>query len=85
MKLKKNEGTIDRIIRVVVGLALVVLGFQYATVWLWVVGLVVLATGAIGWCGLYQVLGISTCPVKQAEVKDQTPPNTPPTDNPPVM
>ncbi len=85
MKLKKNEGTIDRIIRVVAGLALVALGMQYATVWLWVVGLVVLATGAIGWCGIYQVLGFSTCKVKPAEVKTQTPPNTPPTSTPPAM
>ncbi len=84
MKFKKNEGTIDRIIRVVVGLVLIFLGMQY-TAWLWILGLVVLATGVIGWCGLYQVLGISTCKVKPAETKDQTPPTTPPTDTPSVM
>ncbi len=82
MKFKKNEGTIDRIFRVVVGLALIVLGFQYAMVWLWVVGLIVLGTGLVGWCGIYQVLGISTYTVKPAtDVKDQTPP----TSTPPVM
>ncbi len=85
MKFKKNEGTIDRIIRVVVGLALIALGMQYGTTWMWILGLVVLATGAIGWCGIYQVLGISTCKVKPAEVKDQTPPTEPPTNTPPVM
>lgn len=81
MKFKKNEGTIDRIFRVVVGLALIVLGFQYAMAWLWVVGLIVLGTGLVGWCGIYQVLGISTYSVKPTEVKDQTPP----TSTPPVM
>lgn len=84
MKLKKNEGTIDRIIRVIVGLVLIFMGMLYAT-WLWILGLIVLGTGLVGWCGLYQILGISTCKVKSTEVKNQTPPNTPPTDNTPVM
>ena len=88
MKFKKNEGIIDRIIRVVAGLVLIALGMQYAA-WLWFVGLVVLGTGLVGWCGLYHVLGISTCKVKSTEVKDQTPPSTPPTEpptsTPPVM
>lgn len=81
MKFKKNEGTTDRVIRVVVGLVLIALGMQYGTAWTWILGLVVLATGVIGWCGIYQVLGISTCKVKSAEVKDQTPP----TSTPPAM
>lgn len=81
MKLKKNEGTVDRIIRVVAGLVLIALGMQYAA-WLWVIGLVVLGTGLVGWCGIYQVLGISTCPVKSTEVKNQTPTNAPPTEPP---
>jgi hypothetical protein len=60
----KNEGNLDRALRVIAGLAilsLTVIGPQS----LWgLVGLVPLATGAIGFCPLYKVLGINTCPVK---------------------
>ena len=63
--MKQNEGTADRIIRVIIGtLALVA-----ANLWLsgtvqtvaYIVGIVALATGLLGFCGLYTLLGISTC------------------------
>ena len=57
-----NEGTLDRTIRVVVGLvvlSLTVVGPRS----LWgLVGLVPLATGIFGFCPLYAVFGIRTCP-----------------------
>lgn len=55
-----NEGAVDRAVRVVaglVGLSLVFVGPQ--TLW-GLVGLVPLATGLIGSCPLYTVLGFST-------------------------
>ena len=60
-----NVGTIDRVLRIVVGLALVaaavgLLGPAYQTVWGWI-GLIPLATGLVGWCPLYTILGIRTC------------------------
>ncbi len=59
--MKKNIGNIERIIRVVVGLGLLsltVVGPQS----LWgLIGLLPLATGLIGWCPPYAMLGISTC------------------------
>lgn len=61
-----NEGTVDRTIRVVAGvaiLALTVVGPH--TLW-GLVGLVPLATGLIGYCPLYSVLGIRTCPAPGA-------------------
>jgi hypothetical protein len=61
----KNEGTIDRALRVLAGLAvlsLVFVGPQSA--WGWV-GLVPLATGLLGFCPLYSVLGINTCSIRQ--------------------
>jgi hypothetical protein len=61
---KVNEGTIDRAIRVVaglVGLALVFVGPQ--TPWGWI-GLVPLATGVIGFCPAYTLIGLSTAPKK---------------------
>ncbi len=61
--MKANEGTVDRIFRVVIGLALlslVVVGPQS----LWgLVGLVPLLTGIVGFCPLYKVVGFSTCPI----------------------
>jgi len=62
----KNEGTLDRILRVVVGLAvlsLYVIGPQ--TLW-GLVGLVPLLTGLLGFCPLYKILGLSTCPLKKS-------------------
>lgn len=63
--MQMNEGNLDRIIRVILGLvllALTVVGPQ--SMW-GLVGLVPLLTGVIGYCPLYQVLGIKTCPLKQ--------------------
>ena len=64
----KNEGTIDRALRVVFGLvvlSLVFVGPQ--TAWGWV-GLVPLVTGLVGFCPLYSVLGINTCSIRQDSV-----------------
>lgn len=62
--MSRNEGTIDRVLRVIVGLVLLPLVFvRPQTAWGWI-GLVPLATGLIGICPLYSVLGIRTCPIK---------------------
>ncbi|WP_377506025.1 DUF2892 domain-containing protein [Octadecabacter sp. R77987] len=66
--LKKNVGQIDRLIRVVVGLALLACFFIYPDAgyrWLFLIGIVPLATGLMGNCALYSVFGISTCPMKK--------------------
>ena len=63
----KNEGNIDRILRIVAGLALLA-GFFLTNAsysWLYLVGLVPLATGLLGWCAIYSLLGVSTCPMKR--------------------
>jgi hypothetical protein len=55
-----NEGTLDRAIRVVVGLVLLSLVFVGpATPW-GLVGLLPLLTGIVGFCPLYRVIGIDT-------------------------
>lgn len=62
--MKTNEGGIDRILRIVAGLALIGLTLNgNIGVWGWV-GVVPLATGALGWCPLYTLLGINSCPMK---------------------
>ena len=62
----RNEGNVDRAIRVIAGLALIGLALSGTIgVWGWL-GVVPLATGAIGWCPLYSVLGLNTCPVNKS-------------------
>jgi hypothetical protein len=59
-----NESSIDRALRVVIGivlLSLVVVGPK--TLW-GLLGLVPLLTGLVGFCPLYRLLGISTCPAQ---------------------
>ncbi len=59
--LKTNEGNSDRTMRVTFGLLLVSLVFfGPQTPWGWL-GLIPIATGLIGFCPLYAVLGINTC------------------------
>lgn len=63
--MKINEGSLDRILRVVAGLALIAWAALFGgPVWAWI-GLLPLATGAVGMCPLYAMLGINTCPVKK--------------------
>jgi len=61
----RNEGSIDRGARVLMGLILlsqVFVGLE--TMW-GLLGIIPLATGLVGFCPLYRVLGINTCSVKQ--------------------
>jgi hypothetical protein len=60
--MKRNVGTVDRVIRVVAGLLLLGLIFflEGNARWWGLVGLLPLVTGAAGWCLLYVPLGIDT-------------------------
>ena len=62
--MKPNEGTIDRVLRVVVGLGILSLAFVGPQTPWGYVGLVPMATGLIGFCPLYAMLGINACSVK---------------------
>ncbi len=60
----KNVGGIDRILRIVVGIALIAAAATGAIgVWGYI-GVVALATGLMGWCPPYAVLGFNTCRTK---------------------
>lgn len=62
--MSKNEGTLDRSVRVIAGLALIVLAATGTIgAWGWI-GIVPVLTGAMGFCPLYTALGINTCPMK---------------------
>lgn len=59
--MNKNVGGIDRTLRIVVGGALVILAATgQIGAWGWI-GLLPLATGSLGWCPPYSLLGINTC------------------------
>jgi hypothetical protein len=62
--MKLNVGGIDRVLRILAGLALVAWAALGGPVWAWI-GVVPLATGAIGFCPVYPLLGLNTCPMKK--------------------
>ncbi len=59
--MKKNVGSIERVVRVIAGIA--ILSFAFVgpqSPWAYL-GIIPLATGLMGWCPAYALLGISTC------------------------
>jgi hypothetical protein len=62
----KNVGSIDRILRIALGLALLAFavfsGHAYA--WVGYLGVIPLATAAMSSCPIYSIFGLSTCPLK---------------------
>jgi len=56
-----NVGKTDKILRIIAGLALLLLGATGVIGWWGLIGLVPLATGLMGWCPAYNLLGIKTC------------------------
>lgn len=63
----KNVGGMDKILRIVVGLALIAFALVGPetgyNVWGFV-GVIPLGTALIGWCPFYPLLGLSSCPTK---------------------
>ena len=64
--MKLNVGGIDRLLRISAGLVLVGLAATGTVgAWGWL-GLVPLATGAVGVCPVYPLLGLNTCPMRKS-------------------
>jgi hypothetical protein len=61
--MKANEGSVDRFFRVVIGLGLLSLVFIGPQTMWGLVGLVPLLTGVIGFCPVYTLFGLNTCPI----------------------
>lgn len=62
--MKKNIHSIERTVRIIAGLVLVSMAFVGpANPWFFL-GFIPLATGFLGWCPPYAMLGFSTCPMK---------------------
>ncbi len=65
----KNVGSADKIVRIVVGIALIAFAlFGPADIgWKWVgwIGVIPIVTALMGWCPLYSIVGIRTCPMEK--------------------
>jgi len=72
--MKANEGTIDRVVRVVLGVVLLGLAFvrlgvmdrSIGGIVAAAVGAIALLTGIIGFCPAYKIVGLCTCPLKKS-------------------
>lgn len=62
--MKINIGGLDRALRIIVGLVLITLAASQTVGWWGWLGVVPLATGLVGWCPPYAMLGFNTCSVK---------------------
>jgi uncharacterized membrane protein len=69
MSSKCNVGGVDRTVRIVLGMLIIALGVSSGSLW-GLLGVVLLLTGVFKWCGLYTVLGVSTCKVEAPEGED---------------
>ena len=59
--MKRNIGSVERIIRIIAGIAVISLAFVGPkSAWAYL-GIIPLATGLIGWCPPYALFGFSTC------------------------
>lgn len=72
--MRANEGSTDRLVRVVIGIILLAAGLfgglsGALAIVADVAGAVLLLTGLVGFCPLYTLLGINTCGVKKGEGK----------------
>ena len=61
--MQKNMGTVDKVVRTLVGIALLSQAFvgPLGPAWWGWIGIVPLATVLLGWCPAYSVIGVKTC------------------------
>ncbi len=62
--MEKNVGGIDRALRIILGVMIIAAGVYYKS-WWGLIGLVILLTGILGKCMLYELLGVNTCKVEK--------------------
>lgn len=67
--MRNNVGVLDRMIRIVLGLGMIAFALGFVAPgssyhWLGWIGLIPLATAALGSCPLYSLVGVSSCPAK---------------------
>lgn len=59
-----NVGNLDRVVRILAGIALIAWALMGGPVWAWI-GVLPLATGLFRFCPAYSLLGINSCGLKQ--------------------
>jgi hypothetical protein len=62
--MKINVGGVDRMLRILVGIAAILWALTTGPVWAWI-GVVPLLTGIVKFCPVYPLLGISTCKISE--------------------
>ena len=66
--MKTNVGTLDKVIRLIAGAAIIGAGVYFQS-WWGAIGVVPIATALINWCPAYTLLGIDTCGISQASTQ----------------
>jgi sulfite exporter TauE/SafE len=61
-----NVGSIDRILRIILGVVIIAVGFYFQS-WWGLIGIIPLATAFMKWCPAYLPFGISTCKTDPAK------------------
>ena len=57
--MKANVGSADRIVRFVIGIVIIALGF-YFKIWWGVIGIVPIITASLNFCPAYNLIGVTT-------------------------
>ena len=63
--MKRNVGSTDKVIRLVVGIAIIAAGVYFQS-WWGAIGAVPILTALLKWCPPYALLGINTCPTTRS-------------------
>ena len=77
MKIQKNLGTVDRVVRIIAGVVLLLIvslafvGPGSGWAFLGLLGLFPLVAGIVGYCPPYALLGINTCPGNQKRINEE--------------
>ena len=62
--MKKNVGSVDQVVRFIIGAVIIAVGYYYNS-WWGLLGLLVLATATFSFCPAYVPFGINTCETKK--------------------
>ena len=69
MKMKKNVGKIDQLVRYVLAAGFLVLTFTISY-WFFIGAVVMMLTAYFSFCGLYRLFGINTCKIDHHHVEE---------------
>lgn len=58
--MKENVGGFDKYLRIALGVVILIIGYIYES-WWGLIGIIPLLTGLVNRCGLYYLIGVSTC------------------------